>query len=144
IRLLDQIAVEIDLDQVRGRHLIEQQPEAVEQEMAGLTGHARRDVGVDQVGPAEVLDQPVARREIDPLLPLGGTEVRAGGPADCGESTRWLCASLDVLNLGCGGDTPAPRVWGWAPRREPFRVPRPWSWNAATGWDGDRSAFHAP
>ena len=38
VGLVDQIAVEIDLDQVRGRHLVEQEAETVEQEMPGLAG----------------------------------------------------------------------------------------------------------
>src|SRR5215510_6830735 len=73
--LLDEIAVEIDLDEVRSGHLLEQQPETVEQEPTGLARNARRNVGVDQVGPAEMLDQPVARGEIDALLPFGGIDV---------------------------------------------------------------------
>ena len=38
VGLVDQVAVEIDLDQVRRRHLVEQEPEAVEQEMPGSPG----------------------------------------------------------------------------------------------------------
>src|SRR5262245_59811813 len=82
--LLDEIAVEIDLDEVRSGHLLEQQPETVEQEMTWLARNARRNVGVDQIGPAEMLDQPVARGEIDALLPFGGIDVRPCGSADGG------------------------------------------------------------
>src|SRR5258708_12952536 len=56
--------------------------------MAGLAGNARRNVGIDQIGPAEMLDQPVARREIDALLPFGGIDVRPCGAADGGCDRR--------------------------------------------------------
>src|ERR1700730_18252383 len=52
--------------------------------MTGLARNARRNVGIDQIGPAEMLDQPVARSEIDPLLPFGGIDVRLCGAADGG------------------------------------------------------------
>src|SRR5262245_3431183 len=86
VRVLDEIAVEIDLDQVRRRHLVEQEPKTVEQEMPGLARHPRRDVGIDQVGPAEMLDQPVAGGEIDALLPLRWFDLRSGGRADGGHA----------------------------------------------------------
>src|SRR5262249_14499855 len=76
------------LDEVRGRHLLEQQPETVEQEMTGLARNARRNVGVDQIGPTEMLHQAVARGEIDALLPFGGIDVRPCGSADRGSRTR--------------------------------------------------------
>src|SRR5215472_8445182 len=88
VRLLDEIAIEIDLDEVRGRHLLEQQPETVEQEMTGLARNARRNVGVDQIGPTEMLHQAVARGEIDALLPFGGIDVRPCGSADGGCDRR--------------------------------------------------------
>src|SRR5262245_49491524 len=88
VRLLDEIAIEIDLDEVRGRHLLEQQAETVEQEMTGLARNARRNVGVDQIGPTEMLHQAVARGEIDALLPFGGIDVRPCGSADGGCDRR--------------------------------------------------------
>jgi hypothetical protein len=41
VGLIDQIAIEINLDQVGRGHLVEQQPEAVEQKMPGLVRNAR-------------------------------------------------------------------------------------------------------
>src|SRR5215831_16056874 len=88
VGLLDQIAVEIDLDEIGGRHLVEQQPEAVEQEMPRRARNPRRNVRVDQIGPAEMLHQPVTRREIDALLPLSGIDIALCGSADGGRD-RW-------------------------------------------------------
>src|SRR5262249_60300236 len=84
----DQIAVEIDLDEIGGRHLVEQQPEAVEQEMPRRARNPRRNVGVDQIGPTEMLDEPVTRREIDALLPFSGIDVALCGSADGGSARR--------------------------------------------------------
>src|SRR5260370_654998 len=56
--------------------------------MAGLAGNARRNVGIDQVGPAEMLDQPVARGEIDAMLPFGGIDARPCGAAAGGCARR--------------------------------------------------------
>src|SRR5215468_106481 len=56
--------------------------------MTGLARNARRNVGIDQIGPAEMLDQPVARREVDALLPFGGIDVRLCGAADGGCDRR--------------------------------------------------------
>ncbi len=104
IGLVDQVAVEIDLDQVRRRHLLEQEPEAVEQEMPGLARHARRDVGVDQVGPAEMLDQSVAGREVDALLPFGRAHVRLNAAADGGWghcfAPAWTCSCVSPRKRG--------------------------------------------
>src|SRR5215472_9254546 len=88
IGLLYQIAVEIDLDEIGGCHLVEQQPEAIEQKMPGNARNPRRNVGVDQIGPAEMLDEPVARREIDALLPFSGIDVALCGSADGGSDRR--------------------------------------------------------
>src|SRR5262245_9570449 len=56
--------------------------------LTGLARNARRNVGIDQIGPAEMLDQPVARREVDALLPFGGIDVRLCGAADGGCDRR--------------------------------------------------------
>ena len=84
IGLIDQVAVEIDLDEVGGGHLVEQQPEAVEQKVAGLVRDARRNVRIDQIGPAEMLDQTVTGRELDALSSHSDVEaelaaLKAGG-----------------------------------------------------------------
>src|SRR4051812_14356403 len=105
IGLIDQVAVEIDLDEVGGGHLVKEQPEAVEQKVAGLVRHARRNVRVDQIGPAEMLDQTVTCRELDALFPLGGSDVGFGGSAD--RSGRWHSRLLlDLLR----GDHPRRRM----------------------------------
>src|SRR6516225_5936640 len=63
--------------------------------MTGLARNAGRNVGIDQIGPAEMLDQPVARREIDALLPFGGIDVWPCGSAD-GGCDRWHSRLLDL------------------------------------------------
>src|SRR5436190_14295699 len=73
--VVDDIAFQVDLDEIGSRDLLEKEAEAVEQEMSGLAGHARGNVCVDQIGPAEMIDQPVARRQIDALLPFCGIDV---------------------------------------------------------------------
>ena len=63
------VAVEVDLHQARGGDLVVGHAVGVDEEVAFLAGHARRDVVVDQIVHAVVVDQAVARREIDARLP---------------------------------------------------------------------------
>ena len=76
VALGELVAVEIDLDQARGRDLVEHQAVGIDQEMMFRSRHARGDVGVDQIVPAIMRDQPVAGGEIDALGPLGLGHVR--------------------------------------------------------------------
>src|SRR5262249_46706546 len=50
--------------------------------------NARRSGGEDQIGPAELLGEPVARREIDALLPFSGIDIALCGSADGGRDRR--------------------------------------------------------
>jgi hypothetical protein len=52
-RGLDLLAFDIDLDQRRRGHFVEQQTIGVDQEMVVPPRHARRDTGVGQVRPSE-------------------------------------------------------------------------------------------
>src|SRR5256885_1387845 len=59
------------------RDLVEQHAVGVDQELVGLARHARRDVGEDQVVPAEVGDQPVGGGQLDAGLPFLGRHLAA-------------------------------------------------------------------
>ncbi|MCY1527276.1 hypothetical protein D9M68_623370 [compost metagenome] len=67
---IDQIAVVVHLDQIRGAHLMEQHTVSVNQEVSWLTRHACRYVSVNMVSPAEVCDQPIERRQFAPCPPF--------------------------------------------------------------------------
>jgi hypothetical protein len=71
----DKIAVEIHLQQVRGGDLVEHQPHRVDQEMVRLSRNPPRIVRQDQIVPTEVGEQTIAGGEVDPYLPLLGTDV---------------------------------------------------------------------
>ncbi len=76
VRGLDLLAVGIDLDQRGGGHLLEQQPVWVDQKMPFRARHARGDAGVDQIRPAEEIDEPVAGREVAANPPFLGRHPR--------------------------------------------------------------------
>ena len=76
VALGELVAVEIDLDQAGGGDLVEHQPVGIDQEMMFRSRHARGDVGIDQIIPAIMRDQPIAGGEIDPLGPFGLRHVR--------------------------------------------------------------------
>jgi len=59
VAVLDEVAVEIDLDQARGGDLAEMQPVGVDEEVIIRPRHARRDMGEDEIVHAEMRDQPV-------------------------------------------------------------------------------------
>ena len=65
------VAVEVDLDQARCGDLIEHQAVGVDQEMMLRPRQACGDMRIDQIVPAIIGDQTVARRKIDPLVPFG-------------------------------------------------------------------------
>lgn len=69
------VAVQVDLDEARGRDLVEHQPVGVDEEVMLGAGHAGGDVGVDQIVPAVQRDEAIGG-EVDPLLPLGLRHVR--------------------------------------------------------------------
>jgi len=52
--------------------------EPVDQEMVLRARDARRDAGIDQVRPAEQVDEPIAGGEIDADLRLGLSHVASG------------------------------------------------------------------
>ena len=79
-RIHQRLAVGIDLDQARRGDLVEEQAVGVDQEgmlVAGSPGTPRRDMGEDQVVPAEHRDQAVGGGEVDPQLPFFGRDLVA-------------------------------------------------------------------
>src|SRR5438045_4377205 len=61
--LHDALPILVDLDQAGGGDLVEEHAVGVDQEMILRSRHARRDVRVHEVFPAEVRDEPVAGRD---------------------------------------------------------------------------------
>jgi hypothetical protein len=70
LRGFDRIASAVDLDQGRGGDLLIQHAVGVDQEVILRPGHAGGDPRVDQIRPAEPVDEAVAGGEIDPGLPF--------------------------------------------------------------------------
>ena len=69
-RLVDNFAVEVDLDQAGGGGLIEHQSERGEQEMFLFAGYPRRYVGKDQLAPPVVICEAKKSRELDAGFPF--------------------------------------------------------------------------
>ena len=69
--LLDDVAVDIDLHQIGGPHVLEVDPVFVDQEMMVRPREAGAEVGVDEVGPAMIRHEAIQRGEVAADLPLG-------------------------------------------------------------------------
>ncbi len=69
-RVIDEGAVDVDLDQIGRGDLVEQQAKRVDQEVLIRPRHPRGKVRVDVVGPAFQGGDPVSRRQFHPHLPL--------------------------------------------------------------------------
>ena len=79
-RLLQHLAVDVDLDQARRRDLVEHQPVRVDQEVLGARD-LRGDVGEDEVVPAEQRDQAIGGGEVERAPAIPRRETR---PSSCG------------------------------------------------------------
>jgi len=75
---IDRGAIQVHLDQRRGRDLLVERAEGVEQEMRLGPRDAGRNVVVDQVVHAEMRDQPVGGGQVDPGLPFIGRHADGG------------------------------------------------------------------
>jgi hypothetical protein len=64
----------VDFDQAGGGDLVKHQPERIDQEVFGARDLGG-NVGEDQIVPAMQGDQAITGGEIDPGLPLGGTDL---------------------------------------------------------------------
>ena len=73
---VDQIAVEVDLDQVRCGDLAVPEAEGIDEEVPPRAGHAQRDVVEDHLGPAEHVENTIARRQLDAGIPLLAGHLR--------------------------------------------------------------------
>ena len=85
LRLAQDVARQIDLDQVAGRHFAVVQAEGVDQEMLvaarGAFGYAQGDVVVDHLGPAEQREHAVAGGQLQAcgaLVGVAGVEQAHG------------------------------------------------------------------
>src|SRR5260370_37250752 len=65
------IAIVVDLDVVRGAHLVNPNTIVVDEEMVFGPGHPRADMGIYQIRHAEVGDQPIEPGQIAPDFPFG-------------------------------------------------------------------------
>ena len=80
-RVHDDLAVEVDFHERRGRHLLEEHAVGIDQEVVLGPGHAHGDVGEDGVVPPVQRHQAVERRQLHPRLPLafGHAPLDGGG-----------------------------------------------------------------
>ncbi|MNT46403.1 hypothetical protein D3C72_1830410 [compost metagenome] len=69
-RVLNDVAVQIDLHQRRGCNFIEIPAVGIDQKMMLRPWHAGRDMGEDHVVPAVQSHQPIQGGQFDPRLPL--------------------------------------------------------------------------
>jgi hypothetical protein len=69
------VAVQVDLHQAAGRDLVKHQAIRVDQKVVLGAGEPGADVGVDQVAPAIVRNQPVGGGQIDAQLPFFGADL---------------------------------------------------------------------
>ena len=92
------VAVEVDLDEARRGDLVEHQAVRIDQEVMLGAGHARRDMGVNQIVPAVQGDEAIGSGEIDPLRPFGLAHMRGNFLEACfgWRHRRLLRASLVV------------------------------------------------
>ena len=75
VGVTDDATLKVDLDQIRCADLGVVQPERIDEVVPRLVGHAQRDVVVDELGPAEPVEDAIGRRELDARLPLFGAEA---------------------------------------------------------------------
>ena len=73
----DEVAFEVDLHQVGGGDLVVAQTVGVDQKMVIRSRHPQGDVAIDQLAPAQVMEDPVGGGELDPQVALVA-EGRAG------------------------------------------------------------------
>jgi hypothetical protein len=66
----DQIAVKVDLDQIRSGYLAVPEAVRIDQEMPLRPRHALRNVVENHLGPTEQVENPVAGCEVDARIPL--------------------------------------------------------------------------
>ena len=73
-RVTNQIAVKIDLDQCRCTDLVKHVSERVQQKVFVRARYPRRNMCVDQIGPAVLRRQPITGGQINAGLPLRFTD----------------------------------------------------------------------
>ena len=109
------VAVEVDLDQVRGADFRIEQPERVDQERAFLTRDLDRDVVVNRFRPSEVIEDAVSGGELEAGLPfffaaiviarmcveLGGHGDLSGCVSSAVLATTAKCAIRPTACAGC-------------------------------------------
>ena len=77
------LAVNVDLDQIGCRHLLIAKAERVDQEVFLGSGYSERNVVVDQLGPTEIVKDPVTGCEFHARVPLCLTELGNSPNSTC-------------------------------------------------------------
>jgi hypothetical protein len=77
VGLADDLALDVDLHQARGRDLLVKEAVEVDEQMVRAAGNARGDVVIDEIGHAVFVDQTIAGGEIDARLPFLGRDLAA-------------------------------------------------------------------
>src|SRR5919106_6082113 len=69
------LSILVHFDETRSGHFVEAQAVRVDEEMVLRSGHARADVGVDELRPAELVGDAVGGGELHPQRALGGVDA---------------------------------------------------------------------
>ena len=72
----DDVAVHVDLHQVRSAHFIEAQPVRIDQEVVLGTGDTDGRMGPDELRPSHVVDDAICGGELHPQFPFTGVNLR--------------------------------------------------------------------
>ena len=99
VRVEQLIALEIELDHARGRHLLVEQAVRVDQEFVVRAGHAYRDVVRDVVGHPVQIHQPVGGGELAAEHGLADLDLKPAGYRIVIGSGRHL---VREISLSCG------------------------------------------
>src|SRR5947208_10004037 len=143
IRALDRVPVDVELHQRGGGDLVVQHAESVDQEMILRPRDPCGYPGIDQIRPAEQIDETIAGGEVDPRLPLRLARARRlhrgyghRGSSDRGEKSahalrarvkQWvgpldgrsaIFALASGAKPGYSGCAPQSRIW-----TEPWSYP---------------------
>src|SRR6185437_8707537 len=91
------------------------QAEGVDEVVIGLAGNTQRDVVVDQLGPAEVIEDAIGGGELDPGRPFLGADSSGSdvGVGIHGRRARWQVEGIrSVLEIEASSSRRARRMAG--------------------------------
>ena len=79
LRRSDIVALDVDLDEVRRGHFIVEQPEGVDEKDIFLPRNGNRNVIVDTLAPAEMIENAIAGCQVLSRLPFGVAAFEIAG-----------------------------------------------------------------